>query len=182
MYAEHMKPKWYSYPAAWWIAVAALLFPAQLCSSSDTSKTLSFYHIHTGERLEITYAVGDVYLDQAIEVVNHYLRDFRDGEETAFDPALLDFLFDLRAHFGGTGTYQVISAYRSPATNEMLRSKSSGVARHSQHLLGKAIDVRLDGVDLLSLRDKALEMRRGGVGYYKQSNFVHVDTGRVRQW
>jgi len=173
---------WHSYLAACCTAIALLCIPAELCSSSDIGRTLSFYHTHTGERLEVTYAEGDAYIDEALAAVNRYLGDFRSGEEAAFDPALLDFLFDLRAQFGGTGTYQVISAYRSPATNEMLRGRSGGVARRSQHLLGKAIDMRLDGVDVLSLRDKALEMQRGGVGYYQQSNFVHIDTGRVRSW
>jgi uncharacterized protein YcbK (DUF882 family) len=178
----YIRPKSRTHLAVCFVAMASFCVPAPLYSSSDIGRTLSFYHTHTGERLEVTYAEGDVYFDEALEVVNGYLGDFRNGEQTDFDPALLDFLFDLRAHFGGTGTYQVISAYRSPATNEMLRSRSSGVARQSQHLLGKAIDVRLEGVDVLSLRDEALAMKRGGVGYYKQSKFVHVDTGRVRHW
>jgi uncharacterized protein YcbK (DUF882 family) len=95
---------------------------------------------------------------------------------------LLDLIFEIRETLGGHGTFEVISAYRSPATNEMLRDKSSGVARNSQHLLGKAIDLRLTGVELARLRDAAIEMQRGGVGYYPDSGFVHIDTGRVRRW
>jgi len=91
-------------------------------------------------------------------------------------------MYDIRATLGGDGTYEVISAYRSPATNDMLRRRSGGVARNSQHLLGKAIDVRLTDVELSQLRDTALTMQRGGVGYYASSDFVHIDTGRVRRW
>ena len=182
MHGLNIGHRWHSHLAVCCIVTVLVFVPARLHPSSDTARTLSFYHTHTGERLEVTYAEGDVYKAKALQSISRYLRDFRSGEETVFDPALLDLLFDLRAQFGGTGTYHVISAYRSPATNEMLRNKSGGVARLSQHLLGKAIDVRLDGVDTLSLRDKALAMQRGGVGYYKQSNFVHVDTGRVRRW
>jgi uncharacterized protein YcbK (DUF882 family) len=98
------------------------------------------------------------------------------------DPGVFDILFEIQQASGSTGTFEVISAYRSPATNEMLRSNSSGVAKNSQHLLGTAIDVRLTDLDTVELRDVALELQRGGVGYYNKSDFVHVDTGRVRQW
>ncbi len=100
------------------------------------------------------------------------------------DPALLDVIYDVRESLGSKGTYQIISAYRSPETNEMLRNRSasSGVARKSQHVLGKAIDVRLEGVRTADLRDAAIRLQRGGVGYYEKSDFVHMDTGRVRRW
>jgi uncharacterized protein YcbK (DUF882 family) len=98
------------------------------------------------------------------------------------DPELLDLIYDIRQSLGGNGTYEIISAYRSPKTNEMLRGSSSGVAENSQHLLGKAIDVRLRNVNTSELRDAAVALQRGGVGYYKDSDFVHVDTGRVRRW
>ncbi|MCZ6853060.1 MAG: DUF882 domain-containing protein [Gammaproteobacteria bacterium] len=153
-----------------------------LHSAGDTSRTLSFYHTHTKDRLIVTYAYGKKYKTQALEAINDFLKDFRDGAKADIDPALLDFLFDLREQVGSSGTYEVISAYRSTATNEMLRARSNGVARHSQHVLGKAIDVRLDDVDTKLLRDKAIQMQRGGVGYYRVSNFVHIDTGRVRRW
>ena len=117
-----------------------------------------------------------------MESISDFLKDFRNGEKIAIDPALLEFLYDLQRTLGSTGTFEVISAYRSPQTNEMLRSRSNGVARRSQHLLGKAIDVRLDDVDLATLRDTAIAMKRGGVGYYPRSNFVHLDAGRVRRW
>ena len=98
------------------------------------------------------------------------------------DRELLDLIYDVRASLGSEAAFEVISAYRSPKTNEMLRAKSNGVAKKSQHLLGKAIDVRLRGVPTDTLRDAALALQRGGVGYYEKSDFVHMDTGRVRRW
>jgi uncharacterized protein YcbK (DUF882 family) len=126
---------------------------------------------------------GD-YNPDALEQINHFLADFRTGDLAEIDPALLDIIYDVRASLGSDGTYEVISAYRSPKTNEMLRgrSASSGVAKNSQHLLGKAIDVRLEGVPTAKLRDAAIRLQRGGVGYYEESDFVHMDTGRVRRW
>lgn len=165
--------------------VLAVLFLTQSVfsePSADAARTLGFYHTHTGERLQVIYAHGDNYDPQALQEIDHYLRDFRNGEVISIDPVLLDWLFDLQKKLCSDGTYEVISAYRSPATNDMLRSHSSGVARHSQHLLGKAIDVRLDDVALIDLHKAALQMQRGGVGYYRRSKFVHLDTGRVRRW
>ena len=116
--------------------------------------------------------------------VRQFMQDFRTGDRAEIDPQLLDLIYDVRESLDSDGTYQIISAYRSPRTNEMLRgrSASSGVARKSQHLLGKAIDVRLEGVNTVELRDAAIRMQRGGVGYYEASDFVHMDTGRVRRW
>jgi uncharacterized protein YcbK (DUF882 family) len=114
--------------------------------------------------------------------INAFLSDFRTGDVEVFDPELLDLIHDVRESLNSSGTFEIISAYRSPKTNEMLRSQSSGVARNSQHVLGKAIDVRLRGIETSRLRDTAIELQRGGVGYYAQSNFVHLDTGRVRRW
>jgi uncharacterized protein YcbK (DUF882 family) len=117
-----------------------------------------------------------------LDDLNHFLRDFRTGDAAEMDPAVFDILHEIQRRSGSAGTFEVISAYRSPATNEMLRDKSSGVAKNSQHLLGKAIDVRLTDLDTAELRDVALSLGRGGVGYYHDSDFVHVDTGSVRQW
>jgi uncharacterized protein YcbK (DUF882 family) len=147
-----------------------------------SERRLPLFHTHTGNRLDVVYRQGDHYVAEGLSAINKFLGDFRTGDRTGIDPALLDLIHDLRAQLGGEGTFEVISAYRSPKTNEMLRSGSSGVAKNSQHLLGKAIDVRLTGVELKKLRDTALAMQRGGVGYYPQSNFIHVDTGRVRRW
>jgi uncharacterized protein YcbK (DUF882 family) len=145
-------------------------------------KRLSFYHTHTKKKLEVTYSRDGEYLDSALLEINRFLGDFRTGDVIGIDPKLLDLVYDIRESLGSSGTFEVISAYRSPKTNEMLRDRGGGVAKNSQHLLGKAIDVRLDNVDLPKLRDVALAMQRGGVGYYEKSNFVHVDTGRVRSW
>jgi uncharacterized protein YcbK (DUF882 family) len=148
------------------------------------TRDLSFYHTHTGERLEVVYWQDGDYVQSALDDINVFLSDFRTGDRAEIDPELLDLIYDVRESLGSDGTYQVISAYRSPETNEMLRSRSTstGVARKSQHLLGKAIDVRLEGVSTAELRDAAFSLQRGGVGYYETSDFVHMDTGRVRRW
>lgn len=147
-------------------------------------RTLAFYHTHTGERLRVTYVENGAPIPNALAEISHFLRDFRTGDVHPIDPALLDVLYLLRARAGDKGTYEIISAYRSPKTNEMLRNRASdsGVAKRSLHMEGKAIDVRLTGVRTSRLREDALALHLGGVGYYPDSNFVHVDTGRVRQW
>ena len=153
-------------------------------SIATDSRELSFYHTHTGKRLSVVYWQDGGYVEPALDDINRFLSDFRTGDIVDIDPALLDLIYDVRDSLGSVGTYQIISAYRSPKTNAMLRgrSASSGVAKQSQHLLGKAIDVRLEGVDTATLRDAAIALQRGGVGYYEASNFVHMDTGRVRRW
>jgi uncharacterized protein YcbK (DUF882 family) len=164
------------------IALAAgLAIPLGQAFSVD-ERRLTFYHTHTQKTLEVTYAVGGGYVDAALDELNEFLADFRTGDTTTIDPELLDLIYELRESLGSNAAFEVISAYRSPRTNEVLRSKSSGVARNSQHLLGKAIDVRLRGVPTSTLRDAAIDLQRGGVGYYEQSDFVHIDTGRVRRW
>lgn len=145
-------------------------------------RSLSFYHTHTGKALTVTYRRDGDYVPEALTALDDFLEDFRTGDEVRMDPALFDLLYDIQRVAGSNGTYEIISAYRSPTTNAMLRKKSGGVAKKSQHLLGKAIDVRLTDVDTAKLRDVALSLKRGGVGYYRASDFVHVDTGRVRRW
>ena len=151
---------------------------------SSQERELAFYHTHTGKRLKVVYWRDGDYVPSALDEVNRFLSDFRTGDIVDMDPELLDIIYDVRKSLGSDGTYQVVSAYRSPKTNEMLRgrSTSSGVAKKSQHLLGKAIDVRLEGVPTARLRDAAIALQRGGVGYYESSDFVHMDTGRVRRW
>lgn len=163
------------------IAVLAIVPFAAIGSKTD-ERQLSFYHTHTSESLTVTYYRDGEYVADALEEMNRFLRDFRTGDDTTMNPAVFDILHEIQLESGSTGTYEIISAYRSPATNEMLRGKSSGVAKNSQHLLGNAIDVRLTDLDTAKLRDVALSLERGGVGYYRESDFVHVDTGRVRQW
>jgi len=163
------------------LSVAASITPPQSVRAAD-ARQLSFYHTHTQLSLDVVYYENGEYVDSALGEINRFLKDFRTGDIAEMDPKLLDILHDVRNELGSNETYEVISAYRSPKTNELLRSKSGGVARNSQHLLGNAIDVRLRGVRIEKLRDTALELQRGGVGYYQQSDFVHVDTGRVRRW
>ncbi len=142
---------------------------------------LSFYHTHTCETLTIPYPVAQGYERNVMDEINYFLRDFRTGDLHDIDPCLLDILYLIKKSTGGH-VYEVISGYRSPATNRMLRRRSHGVARRSLHMKGKAIDIRLTGVNTMTLRNCALALKRGGVGYYRKSDFVHVDTGRFRFW
>ena len=159
-----------------------LLLSRTPADAAGNQRQLDFYHTHTKESLAIVYHDGNDYIAAALEQINHFLSDFRTGLVHAIDPATLDILFTLRTELGGEDTFEIISAYRSPETNAMLRKQGRGVARRSQHLEGKAIDVRLRSVDTTRLRDAAIKLQLGGVGYYRESNFVHVDSGRVRTW
>jgi uncharacterized protein YcbK (DUF882 family) len=144
---------------------------------------LRLYHTHTGERIDIVYRRGDVFLPEAEEQLDHFLRDHRTGEVKHYDPRVFDILSELTAAVGRPGgEIQIICGYRTPWSNEFLRSHSAGVAKGSLHMQAQAIDIRIPGVDTLTLRNAALALGRGGVGYYPQSGFVHVDTGRVRTW
>ncbi|EXJ14489.1 exported protein [Imhoffiella purpurea] len=144
---------------------------------------LSFYHLHTDDRIDVIYRIGDRYQKSALQRLNYFFRDFRTGDVIGMDPRLLDLLYDLKVALGDPDArYHVLSAYRSPETNTMLRRRSRGVAKNSLHLKGKAMDIRFPDLSTRYLRDTAIELSRGGVGYYPRSNFVHVDTGAVRQW
>ena len=146
-------------------------------------RRLAFQHLHTGERLALTYAVDDAYLPESLGALNRLLRDHYSGEVGVIEPTLLDQLHRLQQVLGSTGPFQVISGYRAPSTNARLReTRGGGVARRSLHMDGRAIDVRLPGVELAKLRDAALALRAGGVGYYPREQFVHLDTGAVRRW
>jgi uncharacterized protein YcbK (DUF882 family) len=162
--------------------VMLLAAPAALAERAEKPRALSFYHTHTGERLKITYAERGAHLPGALEEISRFLRDFRSGEAHPIDPQLLDSLHQLQQLTGGRGPYEIISAFRSPQTNDMLRANSNGVAERSLHMEGRAMDVRLRGVETRKLRAAALDLQAGGVGYYPSSDFIHVDTGRVRAW
>jgi uncharacterized protein YcbK (DUF882 family) len=153
-----------------------------LATPSDRPRSLRFVHTHTGETLTAPYFDGGVYSEACLRHVNILLRDFRTGESHQIDPPLLDILYDLQTLADHDAPFEVISGYRSPQTNAMLHHHSSGVAEHSQHILGKAIDVRLSGYSTSKLSAYARSLSRGGVGFYASSDFVHVDTGRVRHW
>lgn len=161
-------------PLGWSAARAPLAYGAE-------ERALAFQHTHTGESLDVVYYARGGYLRDALGRINHLLRDFRTGEMHPIDPALLDLLHGLCAACGN-GAFEIISGYRSPNTNALLRQRSHGVAAHSLHLEGRAIDVRLPGVRTDRLRDAAISLAGGGVGYYPGSDFVHLDTGRVRSW
>lgn len=164
------------------LLVVSMVAIGSLSGNTGGEKNLNFYHTHTGKSLQVVYFRQGDYDPHALAELRVFLADWRDGKEHDIDPKLMDILWQLQQVTGSNDTWEVISAYRSPETNEMLRSRSSAVASKSQHLLGKAIDVRLRGTGLEVLRDNAKSLKLGGVGYYTSSNFVHVDTGRVRYW
>ena len=144
---------------------------------------LRLYHTHTDERLDVVYRRGDTYLPQALGELDHFLRDHRTGEVHHFYARLFDLLADLTATVGRPDAeIDIICGYRSPWSNEYLRTHTAGVAKDSLHMQAEAIDIRIPAVKIARLRDAALALHRGGVGYYAQSNFVHVDVGRVRRW
>lgn len=162
--------------------VAALTFARPSLASAYGQRSLSFVHTHTADMLSAVYFKDGIYDQVAMARVASLFRDHRSGDVHAVDPLLLDTLFELQVLNEHDKPYQIISAYRSPLTNAQLGKKSSGVATKSLHMQGRAIDIRVSGVQTKKLRDLALKMSRGGVGYYHSSNFLHLDTGRVRSW
>jgi len=161
----------------------AVLAAAPLSSVwAASERRLALRNLHTGEQINQPYWMQGEYLPESLSAINSVLRDHRSGEVYPIDPGLLDLLSALRERLGSRHGYEVISGYRSPATNGMLRSAGNGVARRSLHMKGQAIDIRLPGTGLAQLHGAAREMKSGGVGLYTSSNFIHVDTGRVRYW
>jgi uncharacterized protein YcbK (DUF882 family) len=166
-------------------ALAGGLIGVDVASAADAAgarRSLELKNLHTGEVLKVTFDREAGPDPETLAKLQHLLRDYRVNEEHTIDPALYGLLSDLAAATGHEARYEVISGYRSPRTNEKLHSEGHAVAEHSQHMEGRAIDVRLIGCELTILRDAALKAARGGVGFYPSSNFVHVDTGRVRHW
>ncbi|TAN29899.1 MAG: DUF882 domain-containing protein [Castellaniella sp.] len=163
--------------------IGATYAPRVLASDTQAS-SLSFNHTHTKENISLIYSEGGHYVPQALNRLNHFLRDHYTGDVGAMDPELFDVLHRIVLVLGtALQPFQVISGYRCPATNNRLRAANTGgVAKHSLHMDGKAIDIRLPGVPLTELRDVALSLKAGGVGYYSREQFVHIDTGRVRHW
>ena len=163
-------------------AIALLPLGAAAWARAPQRRALSFVHTHTGERLSTVYFQDGGYRVAELARINELLRDFRTGDVHPIDPAVLDILADLRTLADHDEPYEVISGYRSPATNAALHRRSSGVAEHSLHMQGRAIDVRLPGFPTHNLQQLALGMQRGGVGFYPGPDFVHLDNGRVRFW
>ena len=162
--------------------------PAPLASAqamplaTHAEKQLDFLHLHTGESLSTTFFSDNQFVATEMSDVNYLLRDHHNGEVYTMNPELLNLLYDVRTALGTKNPFHVISAYRSPATNEKLRRNSSKVAKKSLHMQGKAIDIRIPGVDVKDIHKAALAVKGGGVGLYTRSDFVHLDVGRVRRW
>lgn len=146
------------------------------------SRRLSFRNAHTGESFSGVYRVGDKYLPDAFKQINMVLRDFRTDQVYPMDPRVIDIIQAVHSQTGQNTPFEIISGYRSPQTNAMLRRNSSGVAKKSLHMEGRAIDLRMEGYSTTRIRDIASSLGAGGVGYYRRSNFVHMDTGDVRVW
>ena len=155
----------------------------KLQAVSDSPYRLNFVHIHSGERLNIVYRDDAGYDRESLARLNRYLRDHRTGEIHEYDPRVFDLLHDLTTALRNPNLeIDVVCGYRTPGSNEFLRIHGHGVARHSLHMQAMAIDIRMPGISTAQLRDAALALHRGGVGYYAASDFVHVDVGRVRRW
>jgi uncharacterized protein YcbK (DUF882 family) len=168
-------------------ASASLRAPSQLPTRIPARpnfpvRIASFHNLHTNERLSITYWRDGAYVPVAMTAINRVLRDHISGEIYPMDPRLIDLLDDLRRALGTSTPFQIISGYRSPSTNAWLQQTHPGVAAHSLHMNGQAADVSLTTCSLDSLHNAALALQEGGVGFYPRSDFVHVDTGPVREW
>jgi uncharacterized protein YcbK (DUF882 family) len=161
------------------IAPQAFALNSQL---DATEKHLHLYNIHTGEFVKTTFWQDGIYIPEAMDQLDHLLRDHRSGEATLMSRTLLEDIHSLQTLFKPNQAIEIISGYRSPKTNEKLRAQGRKVAKRSLHMQGKAIDIRIPGVNLRQVRHAALAMKSGGVGYYPKSGFIHLDVGRVRQW
>ncbi len=159
-----------------------LPLPAFAGQLSAGERRLSLHNLHTGEKVDLPYWIDGDYVAESLADINRVLRDHRTDQVAAIDPSLLDLLNRVSATVGASKPFEIISGYRSPASNLMLNASTSGVAKRSLHMEGKAIDVRLPGIPLADLRQAGLMLKGGGVGYYPESNFVHLDVGRVRTW
>lgn len=171
-----------------WALVGPLVIPSHTAEQTTPPKPepeyrLRLFHTHTKEHLDVVYRVGDRYLPEALDELDGFLADFRNGYTKPFDPRLFDLLVDLTKAAGKPDAeINILSAYRSPETNGFLRRTTRGVAKHSLHMQAEAMDIRVPDVKTAQLRKLAMNMQRGGVGYYPRSNFVHVDVGEVRHW
>ena len=165
-------------------AVGALLLPStrSVASMLSTERTLNFHNVHTDEELTIRCCPEKDYDRETRLRFSSLLRDHHADEVREMDPGLIDIFFALSAFTGSSGTFKILSGYRSPETNGWLRRFSHGVAEHSMHIEGKAVDIRMDDVSIREIRQAGMALAMGGVGYYPRSNFVHLDTGRIRYW
>jgi uncharacterized protein YcbK (DUF882 family) len=164
------------------VSAAGLLAGTARSRETAAPKRIALLNLHTDERLDIEYSRDGVHVPAALSAIEVLLRDFRTGERHPIDPGLMDYLVQVADSAGVDPVFSVISGYRSPETNARLHERSAGVARHSLHIEGRAIDVRMSGINCADLAAHALELKRGGVGYYRASDFVHLDTGAFRTW
>jgi uncharacterized protein YcbK (DUF882 family) len=151
-------------------------------SGFTAHKTLALEHQHTGDTLKLTYYEHGRYIHDALKAANYFLRDYHNNAVHSVDPALLDQLYDVKLLLGVNKPFHIVSGYRSPQTNASLRRHSLGVARQSLHMEGRAVDIRMEGVSAKTIKNAAMSLQRGGVGFYPNSNFVHLDTGDIRTW
>jgi uncharacterized protein YcbK (DUF882 family) len=161
---------------------SALAAPAVQTTPAADARRLFLHNLHTGDTVRTVYWENGSYVEGALDEARFALRDWRNGQQHRMDAGLFDIFHDLSTRLETDRPFQIISGYRSPATNAAMHARSDGVASHSLHMQGMATDIRIERVQLAHLRRAALDLGRGGVGFYPQSNFVHVDTGRVRQW
>jgi uncharacterized protein YcbK (DUF882 family) len=168
------------------LTATANIFPLPVFSATrapfPSKKSLNLYNIHTDERLRIVYWYKGKYLPEALHEINYILRDFRANEIKPIDTRLLDFIYNIRMQLNTRQYFHIISGYRCPSTNALLRKKSKGVAKNSLHMSGKAVDIRVPKRDISMVRRAAMNLQYGGVGYYQSLNFVHIDVGEVRYW
>jgi len=169
------------------VVVPAVVAPASAANFksgviSKGARRLSFRNAHTGESFSGVYRVGDKYLPEAFQQINTVMRDFRTNQVYPMDPRVMDIIYTVQRLSGRRTPFEILSGYRSPKTNTMLRNSSTGVAKKSLHMEGRAVDLRMDGFSTKRLRDLAVSLRAGGVGYYSRSDFIHIDSGDVRSW
>jgi uncharacterized protein YcbK (DUF882 family) len=164
------------------IGLATISVPDLCLAKIPEKRTLSLYHARAQKALTLTYANGKQYNPKALARINSFLRDYQTGQVHRIDPKLLDILWAVQREIGSKGVFKVVSAFRSPQTNRQLRRAKSGVASHSLHMEGRAVDIQFSGADLGQIRRCAMDLQTGGVGFYPKSNFVHLDSGDYRTW
>ena len=164
------------------LAIGIPMLAATAGRAQAETRTLNILFVHTGEKASITFKRNGRYDANGLKQLSNIVRDWRRNQPTKMDPRLFDLVWEVYQRAGASGYINVVSGYRSPETNTMLRSRSKGVAKNSQHMMGKAMDFYIPGTPLKKLRELGVKLQAGGVGYYPKDGFVHVDTGRVRTW
>ncbi len=164
------------------IAAASTLSIPAVAKVAESDRRLRLANAHTWEKIDVVYWSNGAYIDESLAQINHLMRDHRANKSMPIDPKLLDIVHRLYRHLNTGKRIHILSGYRTPETNAALRKRSSGVAKYSLHMEARAVDINILGFTALELQQEALSLQAGGVGYYPRSGFVHLDTGRVRQW